>query len=366
VKKTVKKTVLIIAGGTGGHVFPALAVAQALKEQGVNVEWLGIRSGIEAEKVPAAGITLHTMTIAGLRGKGIGALLKAPWQILRAIWQAWRLIKQLKPSCVLGMGGFVAGPGGVAAWLARCPLLIHEQNAVMGTTNCLLAPLAKTVLLGYPQSANHSSKKKWRKKSDYVGNPVRPTIAAIPAPEQRLAGRTKTLRLLVLGGTLGAKPINDVVLAALECLSADLLPDIWHQTGAMHCDNVHQAYATRTIDARVDAFIVDIAAAYTWADLVLCRAGALTIAELSTAGVASILVPMPHAIDDHQTANARWLECSGGAKLLPQTQLHAKSLASLIEHFTTDRTALLTIAKAARAVAKNNATERVVDYCLRY
>ncbi len=351
------RTVLIMAGGTGGHVFPALAAAEVFRQQGFEVEWLGTARGIEARLVPAAEIKLHCLNIAGLRGKGLKSLLLAPFKILSATWQAIRLLRQLRPVCVLGMGGFAAGPGGLAAWLLRKPLVIHEQNAVAGTTNRMLAPLARRVLSGYPISLG-------KNKQRYIGNPVRAEIARLPQPEQRGVGRAARLRLLVLGGSLGAKPINDLLPAALAALPAAQRPEVWHQAGEAHAQVVAEDYRQRGVAARSEAFVGDMAAAYGWADLVICRAGALTVAELAAAGVASVLVPLPHAIDDHQTANARWLAEQQAALLLPQSQLSVEALVGLLQQYQAEPASLLAMANKARSLAKADVAEQVVQQCL--
>jgi UDP-N-acetylglucosamine--N-acetylmuramyl-(pentapeptide) pyrophosphoryl-undecaprenol N-acetylglucosamine transferase len=351
------RTVLIMAGGTGGHVFPALAVAQSLQQRGVNVEWLGTSRGIEAEKVPAAGLLLHTINISGVRGKGLASLLKAPFQILLAIGQALLIVRKLKPICVLGFGGFVSGPGGLASWLMARPLLIQEQNAIAGTSNRLLASFASKVLTGYPISLGG-------KKNVYLGNPVREEISRVSAPDQRWADRSGKLRLLVLGGSLGAKPINEVLPPALSRLNKASLPEVWHQAGHDHAEGVKAAYSKVNIEARVEPFIENMAQAYAWADLVICRAGALTIAELTAVGVASILVPLPYAIDDHQTANARWLEQSDAAVVLPQSQMDWKEVAELISGFDGDISRLKRMANAARLLARPDAADAAADLCL--
>lgn len=349
-------TVLIMAGGTGGHVFPALAVADVLIRAGVNVQWLGTSRGIEAELVPQAGIPLHFIKVGGLRGKGLGAQLAAPFVLLRALWQTLALLRRLQPVCVLGLGGYVAGPGGLAAWLRRIPLLIHEQNAVLGTTNGLLAHVARRVLLGYPGAYNGP-------EAQFVGNPVRATIAALPAPEQRWAGRTGNLRLLVLGGSLGAQALNNVVPAAVAAMPAALRPEVWHQTGRAHADTVAEAYRELHQTARVVPFIDDMAAAYAWADLVLCRAGALTVAELAAAGVGAILVPLPHAIDDHQTHNARWLSEQRAGVLIRQDELNPEGLAKQLAELAAQPQELLAWARSARALAKTDAARQVAQAC---
>ena len=272
------KTVLIMAGGTGGHVFPALATAERLRAHGFESEWLGTDRGIEARVVPEAGITLHTIDVFGVRGKGIKSVLLAPFQVARAIWQARAVIRQVEPCAVLGMGGFASGPGGIAAWLMRCPLVIHEQNAKPGTTNRLLARFAKRVMAGYPVTISG-------RDAEFVGNPVRREIAELPAPEQRWSERSGSLRLLVLGGSLGAKAINEAMPQMLAAIPAEARPEVWHQAGAAHSESVNADYLERGLTARVEPFIEQMEQAYAWADLVICRAGALTVAELTAAGV---------------------------------------------------------------------------------
>lgn len=350
-------TVLIMAGGTGGHVFPALAVADVLVRRGLKVQWLGTARGIEAELVPRAGIPLHFVQVGGLRGKGLGVQLVAPVVLLRALWQALALLRRLRPACVLGLGGFASGPGGVAAWLLRIPLLIHEQNAVPGTTNRLLAHIARRVLLGYPDAleGEHTA---------YVGNPVRAAIAQLPPPEQRWAGRVGSLRLLVLGGSLGARPINDVLPAAIAAMPPELQPEVWHQCGRGRDASVAEAYRNLRLTARVVPFIDDMATAYGWADLVLCRAGALTVAELAAAGVGAILVPLPHAIDDHQTYNARWLTDHRAGVLMRQDEMTVESLSKLLAELAAQPQELLAWARAARALARPDAAVQVAEACM--
>ena len=349
-------TVLIMAGGTGGHVFPALAVADVLLRKGVCVQWLGTARGIENDLVPKAGIPLHRIAVSGLRGKGLRAQVFAPFGLARALWQSLKLLKEMRPSCVIGFGGFASGPGGVAAWLLRKPLALHEQNAVAGTTNRLLALIAKTVLLGYPNALNGAN-------AHYVGNPVRAAIANLPAPERRWNDRTGAMRVLVLGGSLGAKAINDIVPEAIATLPENARPEIRHQTGRAHVDAVRAHYGEKHIVATVDAFIDDMAAAYAWADVVICRAGALTVAELAAAGVGAILIPLPHAIDDHQTHNARWLSEQRAGVLIPQHELTVETLANLLRELAAQPQELLAWARNARALAKPNAAAEVADLC---
>lgn len=351
------RTILIMAGGTGGHVFPALAAAEEMTRIGLRVQWLGTVRGIEAELVPRAGIPLHYLDIKGVRGKSVFAKMLAPFQVAHAVWQSLRLLQKIKPECVLGMGGFVAGPGGVAAWLLRVPLVIHEQNAVAGTTNRLLSTIAQRVLAGYPDAFDGV-------EARVIGNPVRKQIARLPAPELRWHGRSGPMRLLVLGGSLGAKPINDVVPEAVAKMPAAMRPEIRHQAGRVHAGDVTAHYQRLGIAAEVAPFIDDMAAAYAWADLVLCRAGALTIAELTAAGVGAILVPLPHAIDDHQSANARWLTERRAGVLLRQDEMTPDALSQQLSALAAQPQELLAWARAARALAKPEAAASVVQNCL--
>lgn len=348
--------VLIMAGGTGGHVFPALATAEVLQQQGMKIEWLGTARGIESDLVPKAGIKLTCIRVAGLRGKGKLSLLLAPFKLVVALWQAFVAIRKINPVCVLGMGGFASGPGGLAAWLLRRPLVIHEQNAVAGMTNKYLAKFASRVLTAFPNALGE--------KGEQVGNPLRGDIIDSPLPEQRMQGRSGKLRLLVLGGSLGAQALNETVPAALALLPEGERPEVWHQAGKRNLAAAEQAYQTHQQNERVVAFIDDMAAAYQWADVVLCRAGALTVSEVACAGVAAIFVPYPHAVDDHQTANARFLEKNDAAVIVPQSQLTAQRLAELLTTEFSDRARLLQRAQNARAVAQNDAAQRVASRCL--
>ena len=352
--------VLIMAGGTGGHVFPALAVARELSILDAPVIWLGTRRGIEAELVPAADIPLEWVRVSGLRGKGWTAWLLAPWRLLVAVVDALRVLRRQRPRVVLGMGGFASGPGGLAAWLLGRPLIIHEQNSVAGLTNRLLAGLAREVLEAFPGSFSG------RVKARTVGNPVRAEIFAVPEPDVRLAGRNGPLRLLVLGGSQGALALNETVARAVAALPADLRPEIRHQAGRATLDAATSAYRDAAVPARVEAFIDDMAAAYEWADLVVCRAGALTIGELAAAGAASILVPYPAAVDDHQTQNARYLTDAGAAVLLPQSELTPARLAEELRCCAESRELLLSRSRAARALAQPDATRAVAETCMRW
>ncbi|PIV35030.1 MAG: undecaprenyldiphospho-muramoylpentapeptide beta-N-acetylglucosaminyltransferase [Lysobacterales bacterium CG02_land_8_20_14_3_00_62_12] len=362
--------ILILAGGTGGHIFPGIAVAQALTGRGASVVWLGSQHGLENRLVPAAGLRLETIAISGLRGKGSLALLAAPFRVLRAIWQARRVVRRHRPRAAISFGGFAAGPGGVAAWLSGVPLLVHEQNRIPGLTNRLLARLAKRVLCGFPDAfpARHGDQTATpdhpgRPSADWVGNPVRSQIAAIDGPNERLAGHGPGLHLLVIGGSQGARALNTAVPAALAKLGA-LAIAVRHQCGAGQLDRTRADYASAKVTASIEPFIADMAEAYGWADLVVCRAGALTLAELCAAGVASILVPFPAAVDDHQTANARFLVAADAALLLAESGLNADALAALIAALANDPEHRLRMAQAARALAKPDAAERVAEACL--
>jgi UDP-N-acetylglucosamine--N-acetylmuramyl-(pentapeptide) pyrophosphoryl-undecaprenol N-acetylglucosamine transferase len=352
------RPVLIMAGGTGGHVFPALAVAAELTGLGVPVAWLGTEQGLEARVVPAAGYPLTSIRVSGLRGKGLSRVFFAPFMLSIALLQALGVFLRLRPLAVLGMGGFAAGPGGFIAWLLRRPLLIHEQNSVPGLTNRLLAPLARVVLEGFPGSLPAS------RRAVAVGNPVRAGIVALAAPETRFAGRSGPLRLLVIGGSLGAQALNRVLPQAIGRLPAATRPQVHHQTGQAQVAGVQQSYREIGCEARVEAFIEDMAAAYAWADLVVCRSGALTVAELAAAGVGSILVPYPHATDDHQTGNARYLANAGAALLIPQEQLSSDWLADTLARFAGQRDKLLDMARRARELARPDAARRVALLCL--
>jgi len=347
--------IVVMAGGTGGHVFPALAVAEQLRARGVEVSWLGTRRGLEAEVVPAAGYPIDYIRISGLRGKGRLSLLLAPLKLALALWQGLAVMRRRNPAAVLGMGGFVTGPGGVAAWLLRRPLLIHEQNARAGYTNRLLAPLAQRVMAAFPGAFPG------RPDVLHTGNPLRASfVRADAAPGPDASGRP--LRLLVVGGSLGAARLNEVVPEALAALSPEARPEVWHQAGRRNIDAARDAYARAGVTVKLSPFIDDMAAAYRWADLVLCRAGAMTVAELAAVGVASILVPYPHAVDDHQTANAAYLAEGDAAVLLPQAQLSAERLLALLKELTPP--VLKRMAAAARSLALPDATDRVVEQCL--
>jgi UDP-N-acetylglucosamine--N-acetylmuramyl-(pentapeptide) pyrophosphoryl-undecaprenol N-acetylglucosamine transferase len=342
------QTALIMAGGTGGHIIPALAVADVLRERGWAIEWLGTASGLEARLVPERGYHLNTLNMAGVRGKGALRFVWLPLQLLRAFAQAMSLLRRLRPRVVLGMGGYAAFPGGMMAALLNIPLVLHEQNARAGLTNRVLAHVADAVLLGMPGAIA---------QGHWVGNPVRTEIAALSDPAERLAQRTGPLRLLVIGGSLGAAALNSIVPEALAALPPALRPEVRHQAGGKHLEALQANYAQAGVNADCLAFIDDMAAAYAWADVVLCRAGASTVAEIAAGGIAAGFVPFPHAVDDHQTANARFLSDQEAAWLLPQAQLSAESLAQWLADLT--REALIARAHRARQLAKTAAANEV-------
>lgn len=347
------KTLLVMAGGTGGHVFPGLAVADLLRQEGWTIHWLGTADRMEARLVPEHGYPLHTINIAGVRGNGIRRLLAAPFKIANAVCQARRVLKQTRPDVVLGMGGFAAGPGGVAARLAGIPLVLHEQNAAAGMTNRLLSRIASRVLMAFPGAFE---------QGEVVGNPVRPDVVALPAPAERISLEPQPLRLLVVGGSLGAKVLNDTLPDALAQVNAPV--QVRHQCGKGNSESVHAAYAAKGVQAEVSDFITDMAAAYGDADLVVCRAGALTVSEVAAAGLGAIFVPLPHAVDDHQTKNARALVDEGAALLMPQSALTPAALAMQLEQLAGSRERLRDMAGKARQLAITDAAAQVAN-CLR-
>ncbi len=353
-------SVLVMAGGTGGHVFPALSVADELRARGATINWLGTGRGIENRLVPAANIPLHLIKVEGVRGRGVIGLLKAPFLILYALLQAVRIIRQINPDVVLGFGGFASGPGGLAAKMLGKPLVIHEQNAVAGTTNRLLAKVANKVLAAFPHAFGSAG------REQVVGNPVRTQIKNIASVQARFDERAQQkmpLQLLVVGGSLGAKAINELLPKTLAELSVASRPVVWHQTGKGHAEATTSLYMQHQVNAKVTEFIDDMAAAYAWADLVICRAGALTVSELMMAGAASILIPLPSAIDDHQTFNAKNLTEAGAGIALVQKDLTAAKLAALLLTELADRNHLMSMAEKAQQLAKPDAAAQVADIC---
>jgi UDP-N-acetylglucosamine--N-acetylmuramyl-(pentapeptide) pyrophosphoryl-undecaprenol N-acetylglucosamine transferase len=347
-----------MAGGTGGHVFPALAVARELQAQGAEVTWLGTQKGLEADVIPKNGIAIDWITITGVRGKGVLGWVMAPLRIWQAMKQAEKIFHARQPNVVLGMGGFVTGPGGLAAKVMGIPLVIHEQNSIAGMTNRWLAKIATRILTAFPDVLTKYL------PTENVGNPLRGEVTQLPPPEARMQNRHGALRLLVVGGSLGAAALNKVVPEALSSLSPKERPDVWHQTGKKNFDETLDSYRQAGVGAKVVPFIDNMAEAYAWADLIICRAGALTISEIACVGIPSILVPYPHAVDDHQTTNAKLLVDAGAAYCVQQKDLDAAQLAQYIREFNEDRAYLLSMAKAARQLGRPDATKRVAEICL--
>ncbi|MCS6785683.1 MAG: undecaprenyldiphospho-muramoylpentapeptide beta-N-acetylglucosaminyltransferase [Thiobacillaceae bacterium] len=354
------RTALIMAGGTGGHVYPALAVARHLRAVGWRVVWLATRTGLEARVVPQEGFAVEWLSFAAVRGKGPLKLALLPLRLLIAFVQSVRAILRQRPDVALGLGGYPSFPGGMMAVLLNRPLAIHEQNAVAGLANRVLACLADRVLLGLPGAFGRDRDRPipcGRVHTEWVGNPVRPEIAALPAPATRYGAREGRLRLLVVGGSLGAQALNERLPQALARLAPEVRPEVYHQAGRGKLQALEQAYAAAGVEARCTEFIDDMAAAYAWADLVICRAGASTVAEIAAAGVAALFVPYPHAVDDHQSANARFLADAGAAWLIPQQDLGPEALADWLA--ARSRAELLERAIKARGLAKPEATAQV-------
>ncbi|HWV89875.1 MAG TPA: undecaprenyldiphospho-muramoylpentapeptide beta-N-acetylglucosaminyltransferase [Burkholderiales bacterium] len=345
------KTILIMAGGTGGHIFPGLAVAEQMRAAGWEVVWMGARGGMEERLVPKHGYRAAWIRAKAARGKGIVQKLLLPANLLYSFWESARHIRRLRPDVVLGLGGYVAFPGGMMASLWNRPLALHEQNAIPGLANKVLAQISDKVMAGFPQAL---------KGAEWTGNPVRADIAAIPSPEGRFAGRQGPLKILVVGGSLGAQALNEAMPKALALL--DNRPTVVHQSGEKHLDALKKHYKEAGVQGELLAFIDDMARRYAEADLVICRAGAVTIAELSAGGMASLLVPFPHAVDDHQTANARFLAERGAALLLQQRELSPQTLAQMIQGL--DRSRLLDMARKARALGKPDAARIVAERCM--
>lgn len=350
--------VMVMAGGTGGHVFPALATARRLRELGVEVFWIGTRRGMEARLVPEHGIEMEWIQVQGLRGSGLLRLIKAPFTLSLALLQALRIIRRRRPGAALGMGGFAAGPGGLMARLLGVPLVVHEQNQVPGLTNQWLARFASRVFEAFPGSFPPA------RRAQACGNPVRQAIVELAPPARRFAGRSGPLRLLVVGGSLGAQVLNETVPAALARMDAAVRPQVRHQAGTRTLEAARSAYAEHAVEADITPFIGDMAEAYGWADLVIGRAGALTLSELAAAGLGAILVPYPHAVDDHQTRNAGFMVQGGAARLLPQPQLNPQSLQAALQPFADNREAALALALAARKLAMTEAADTVARACL--
>ena len=347
-----EKVALVMAGGTGGHIFPGLAVAQALRERGWRVHWLGAPGSMESRLVPPQGFALETIEFGGVRGKGLVTLALLPLRLLKAFWQAWRVVRRVQPDVLVGFGGYITFPGGMMGVLAGKKLVLHEQNSVAGTANKVLASVADRVFTAFP---NVFAKGRW------VGNPLREAFVRQPEPEVRFAGRSGPLKLLVVGGSLGAKALNDIVPQALALIPAAQRPSVLHQSGAKQIDELRANYAAAGVQAELTPFIDDTAQAFADADVIVCRAGASTVTEIAAVGAAAVFVPFPHAVDDHQTANARFLVEQGGGWLIPQKALTAEKLAEMLQN--TERSTLLERARDAKKMQKIQATHEVVAAC---
>ena len=347
-----RRTALVMAGGTGGHIFPGLAVAEALRARGWQVHWLGAPNSMEAQLVPPRGFPLETIDFGGVRGKGVKTLLLLPMKLLRAFWQSVQVVRRVRPQVVVGLGGYITFPGGMMSVLLGKPLVLHEQNSVAGMANKVLAGVADRVYSAFP---------KVMAKSEWIGNPLREPFLRQPAPDARFAGRSGPLKVLVVGGSLGARALNEIVPKALALIPAAQRPHVLHQSGAKQIDELRANYQAAGVVAELTPFIEDTADAFAEADLVVCRAGASTVTELAAVGAAALFVPFPSAVDDHQTTNARFLVDAGGGWLVPQRELTPEFLAELLQK--TDRAALLQRALAARKLAKTQATEQMVAAC---
>jgi UDP-N-acetylglucosamine--N-acetylmuramyl-(pentapeptide) pyrophosphoryl-undecaprenol N-acetylglucosamine transferase len=351
----VQKTILIMAGGTGGHIFPGLAVAEVLAARGWRVVWMGVKTGMEARIVPRSGYEMAWVDFQGVRGKGLVDLALLPARLLRAFGQSFRALRALRPDVVLGMGGYISFPGGMMAAALNRPLAIHEQNSIAGTATRLLARVADRILVSFEETFGA------RKRVVVTGNPIRAAFRALPPPEARFPHRSGRLRLAVMGGSLGASALNEMLPLALATLPVDVRPEVVHQTGEQHLGAVEAGYRRAGVAARCVAFLDDVAAELVSADLVVCRAGATSLAELTAVGVGAILVPFPFAIDDHQTRNARILERSGAAIVLPQAEMTPQRLGGLLRSL--DRARLLEMARNARLLGRPDAAEKVADVC---
>ncbi|BBP01957.1 undecaprenyldiphospho-muramoylpentapeptide beta-N-acetylglucosaminyltransferase [Sulfuriferula nivalis] len=356
------RTLMVMAGGTGGHIYPGLAVAAAVRDAGWNVVWLGTQHGMETRIVPEHGYTMVNLSMGGVRGNGLLRKIKLPFTLLVAFAQALKALRKYQPDVVLGMGGYPSFPGGMMAVLLGKPLVVHEQNSIAGLTNRILACLADKIVVGFPAAFTNRQDKPipCRKvTTNWLGNPVRNTIAAVPAKQ---AIPARPLRLLVVGGSLGATALNDIVPMALSLIPDTQRPEVIHQSGAKHVDKLRENYQAVAVNADVRDYIVDMAEVYNWCDLAITRAGALTVAELAAAGVPALLVPYPHAVDDHQTTNAQFLVAAGAAQLLPQADLSAVQLARTLQQL--DSAQLLAMAQAAKSLAKPDATMAVAQLCM--
>ncbi len=347
-----QKTALIMAGGTGGHIFPGLAVAEELRARGWRVHWLGAPGSMESRIVPQHGFPLELIDFSGVRGKGLATLALLPLRLLRAFWQALQVVRRVKPDVVVGLGGYITFPGGMMGVLCGKPLVLHEQNSVAGMANKVLAGVADRVFTAFPDVL---------KKAQWVGNPLRAAFTRQAAPSERFVGRTGPLRLLVVGGSLGAQALNDIVPRALALIPAENRPVVTHQSGATQIDTLRANYQAAGVQAELTPFIDDTASAFAAADIIVCRAGASTVTEIAAVGAAAIFVPFPFAVDDHQTTNARFLVNAGGGWLVQQSDLTPEGLAKML--LNSERTALVDIAEKAKNMQKINATREVVAAC---
>ncbi len=345
-------SILVMAGGTGGHIFPGLAVAEYLRICGWNVSWLGNQSGMEYRLVKSRDFPFEAVEFGGLRGKGIKAKLMLPINLARACFQSWKIMRRIKPSVILGMGGYITVPGGLVSKILKQPLVLHESNSVAGSANRALAKIAMRTLTGFPNTMVGA---------EWVGNPIREEFDHLAAPAQRYEQRQGNLSILVVGGSLGAAVLNEVIPAALALIPQESRPSVIHQAGDKHFADLQKRYADLGVVADIRPFIEDIPSAYAQADLVICRSGAMTVSELAACGVASCLIPFPHAIDDHQTANAKFLSEANAAILISQSNLNAQDLAFMVENLS--RADLKLMAERAHALAKPFATQRVAEIC---
>ena len=347
-----RKTALIMAGGTGGHIFPGLAVAQALRARGFAVHWLGAPGSMEERLVVPQGFAFEAVDFSGVRGKGLGTLARLPGRLLRALVQARAVLRRVQPGVVVGLGGYISFPGGLMAALARTPLVLHEQNSVAGMANRLLARLAQRVFTAFPDALPGAQ---------WVGNPLREAFLQQPAPAARFAGRNGPLRLLVVGGSLGARALNEIVPQALALIPPEVRPQVTHQSGAAQLEALRAHYAAAGVQAELTPFIDDTASAFAAADVIVCRAGASTVTEIAAVGAAAIFVPFPFAVDDHQTRNARFLVDAGGGWLVPQQELTPEKLAKMLSNL--DRLTLMNTAQKAKMMQKTEATQAIVAAC---
>lgn len=347
-----EKVALIMAGGTGGHIFPGLAVAQALREQGWRVHWLGVPDSMESRLVPPQGFPLEAIQFSGVRGKGLKTLALLPLRLLKAFWQALAIVRRVQPDVLVGFGGYITFPGGMMGVLAGKKLVLHEQNSVAGTANKVLASVADRVFEAFPNALA---------KAQWVGNPLREAFLRQPDPVTRFEGRSGPLKILVVGGSLGAKALNDVVPQALALIPEEVRPRVLHQSGAKQIDALRANYEAAGVQAELTPFIEDTAQAFADADVVICRAGASTVTELAAVGAAAIYVPFPHAVDDHQTSNAQFIVDAGGGWLMQQPALSAQKLAEMLQNM--QRSTLLNVALKAKTMQKTDATREVVAAC---